>query len=639
MEISDSVDVTELGHGQQQLQQHPQQQEGPGLMEGTPVKMDFSTHACSVLSDLREGGLLCDAVIKVESCTFPIHRNIMSACSPYFRALFTNTSFETNQREVTVTGVTPQIMMLIIDYAYTRSTKVTVDNVEQLLPAADQFHVIGLVKACCDFLQRELTPANCIGIRRFAQTFFCHGLERAAMRFLLQNFQTVHTTSNEFLQLDIEEVSEVLESDQLNVRNEELVFDAVCRWIDFDRERRKGHIARLLKTIRLGLLTTQFFVEKVKSHPYVRESEPAKPIVIETLKFLYDLDMDDKKEVDMNNPIARPRVPYEVLFVIGGWSGGSPTNMVETYDTRADRWVVCENPDSGPRAYHGTVAVGFKIYVIGGFDGVEYFNNCRVFDPVLKVWQEAAPMHAKRCYVSVALLNDFIYAMGGFDGHVRQNSVERYNPATNQWSLVQPMNHQRSDARATTLEGKIYICGGFNGQECLSSAEMYDPDTRQWTLLNPMRNRRSGIGVIAYHGCIYALGGFNGITRMNTGERYCPQTRQWTPIPEMYSPRSNFATEIIDDMLFAIGGFNGVTTIFNVECYDINADEWYDATDMSLYRSALSACVVRGLPNIQDYIYQPPQRESNSGQSSSTSPPPPLVSNTTITIHPGESEA
>ncbi|PVD31130.1 hypothetical protein C0Q70_10408 [Pomacea canaliculata] len=443
--------------------------------------------------------------------------------------------------------------------------------------------------------------------------------------FHVQGISGTHSDSVSVLQ-----VSEVLESDQLNVRNEELVFDAVCRWIDFDRERRKGCLG-------------------VKSHPYVRESEPAKPIVIETLKFLYDLDMDDKKEVDMNNPIARPRVPYEVLFVIGGWSGGSPTNMVETYDTRADRWVVCENPDSGPRAYHGTVAVGFKIYVIGGFDGVEYFNNCRVFDPVLKVWQEAAPMHAKgdsyksrsecRCYVSVALLNDFIYAMGGFDGHVRQNSVERYNPATNQWSLVQPMNHQRSDARATTLEGKIYICGGFNGQECLSSAEMYDPDTRQWTLLNPMRNRRSGIGVIAYHGCIYALGGFNGITRMNTGERYCPQTRQWTPIPEMYSPRSNFATEIIDDMLFAIGGFNGVTTIFNVECYDINADEWYDATDMSLYRSALSACVVRGLPNIQDYIYQPPQRESNSGQSSSTSPPPPLVSNTTITIHPGESEA
>ena len=59
------------------------------------------------------------------------------------------------------------------------------------------------------------------------------------------------------------QVCEILESDQLNVRNEELVFDSVCRWIDFDPERRRGHMARLLKTIRLGLLTTQFFVEKV----------------------------------------------------------------------------------------------------------------------------------------------------------------------------------------------------------------------------------------------------------------------------------------------------------------------------------------------------------------------------------------
>ena len=62
---------------------------------------------------------------------------------------------------------------------------------------------------------------------------------------------------------------EVLESDLLNVRNEELVFDAVCRCIDFDPERRKTHMARLLKTIRLGLLTTQFFVERVLFFRYL----------------------------------------------------------------------------------------------------------------------------------------------------------------------------------------------------------------------------------------------------------------------------------------------------------------------------------------------------------------------------------
>lgn len=417
------------------------------------LKSDFSSQACNVLAELREQGELCDAVIRVESALFPIHRNIMSACSSYFRALFTSQMLTTNQHEISLTQVGADVMSVLIEYAYTRTAKITAMNVEQVLPAADQFHILGVVKACCEFLTKELTPENCIGIRKFAQSYFCSGLEQKAHSYTLDNFHAVFTTSNEFLQLDIDEVVELLQSDNLNVRTEELVFDALCRWIDYSPERRRRHIARLLRTIRLGLLTTNFFVEKVKPHEYVKESEQCRPIVIETLRFLYELDMDDRREVDMSNPIARPRVPHEVMFVIGGWSGGAPTNMVETYDTRADRWVVCSVADTGPRAYHGMITVDGTIFIIGGFDGVEYFNSCRTFDPVKKLWEEAPPMNCKRCYVSVALLAGYIYAMGGFDGHVRQNSVERFTKETNQWSLIRPMHHQRSDACATTLNG------------------------------------------------------------------------------------------------------------------------------------------------------------------------------------------
>ncbi|XP_041366387.1 kelch-like protein 10 [Gigantopelta aegis] len=583
--------------------------DGSGSQPRITIEEKFSVQACNVLAELRKSGELCDAVIKVDGQAFPIHRAILSACSPYFRALFTNQMSDTNRREVTITGVSADIMKVLIEYAYTRELIITRENVELLLPAADQFHVMGLLKQCCDFLYNEITPENVIGIRAFARAYFCHQLERSATKYILQNVSDVYTTSNEFLQLEVEEVCEILGSDDLNVRNEELVFEAVLRWIDYDPDRRKGHIARLLRTIRLGLLTTQYFVEKVKVHPYVRETDTCKSIIIETLKFLYDLDMDDEKEVDLNNPLAKPRVPHEILFVIGGWSGGSPTNMVETYDTRADRWIVCSCVDAGPRAYHGTVAVDQVIYVVGGFDGMEYFNSVRVFNPATKQWSEAAPMNSKRCYVSVAVLDGIIYAMGGFDGHVRQNTAERYMRNTNQWSFFQPMNHQRSDASATTLDGKIYICGGFNGQECLNSCEYYDTLINQWTMITPMRNRRSGVGCISYHGCIYALGGFNGITRMNTGEKFNPQSNTWHSIPEMYNPRSNFAIEFMDDMIFAIGGFNGVTTIFNVECYDGTSEEWYDATDMNLYRSALSACVVRGLPNVQDFIHKEREKD------------------------------
>lgn len=71
----------------------------------------------------------------------------------------------------------------------------------------------------------------------------------------------------------------------------------------------------------------------------------------------------------------------------------------------------------------------------------------------------------------------------------------------------------------------------------------------------------------------------------------------------MYNPRSNFAIEVIDDLLFCIGGFTGTSTTFNVECYDQKTNEWYEATDMNIYRSALAACVIPGLPNTRDYIH------------------------------------
>jgi hypothetical protein len=37
-------------------------------------------------------------------------------------------------------------------------------------------------------------------------------------------------------------------------------------------------------------------------------------------------------------------------------------------------------------------------------------------------------------------------------------------------------------------------------------------------------------------------------------------------------------------------------------------DGRYEATDMNIYRSALSACVIMGLPNVYDYIHKHRER-------------------------------
>ncbi|XP_054262535.1 kelch-like protein 10 isoform X2 [Macrosteles quadrilineatus] len=557
--------------------------------------------------DFRDNKQFIDATIVCsDGGSFSVHRVILSAYSRFFKAMFTNPMRIDEGNKFELRNVRSSELEVLLSYVYDRQLDINLDNVFHLLHAADYLSFLDVHKACVEFLKNTLNHNNCLSIRTFARNHFIDDLEKDAQMFLHKNFPQVAESSQEILSLPLDELVPILDSDLLNVRNENIVWKLVIRWVDHDKDSRIPHLVALLKCIRLGLMDVQYFLEEVKNHPYILGNEACRPVVIDTLKVLMDVEtITQQNGVVLTPECARPRIPHEVLFAIGGWSGGSPTNAVETYDTRADRWIqILEADPTGPRAYHGTAVIGTDIYVIGGFDGMENFNSCRCFNAVTKTWREIAPMHERRCYVSVVVLGDMLYAMGGYNGHHRQNTVEKYDYRTNQWTVVAPMTVQRSDASATVFNGKIYITGGFDGRECLNTAEVYDPATNMWAILPPMRSRRSGVSCIAYRGCIYVLGGFNGVSRMNSVEKFNPSTNQWHAVPDMYTNRSNFAIEVIDDMIFAIGGFNGMTTIHQVECYDETTNSWYEATDMNVFRSALSACVISNLPNINDYIHQ-----------------------------------
>ena len=149
--------------------------------------------------------------------------------------------------------------------------------------------------------------------------------------------------------------------------------------------------------------------------------------------------------------MSRPRLPHEILFAVGGWSGGSPTNSIEAYDARANCWVSITNKvpkfaSEKPRAYHGVCFHGNSVYMMGGFDGQNYFNSVRRLDLKQLDCFEEPPMSNRRCYISTCQLGEYIYAMGGMDGHSRLKNVERYHLNQRYWELIPDMNERRSDA-------------------------------------------------------------------------------------------------------------------------------------------------------------------------------------------------
>lgn len=558
-----------------------------------------------IWSEFRHNNQLCDGAVRCADGTeFKVHRVILAAISPYFKALFTN-SINRNQPETRIAcmNTSANIFSKLLDYAYTGKCDVNHESLESLIRFADQYEVMGVMQHCCQYILEHLEPRNCLGLLRFGRQYFCKQLEKRGRYFIQHNFVEIYKKSKEYYFLSFPDLLEIMSDDELNIKSEEIAFDAIRKWVDFDRFARQKYAHPLLNTIRLGNLSNEFLEYILQWSPIYDNSECRTLI-----KNLLQLRQVPKTDIDLlSNPLLRPRVPHDILFAIGGWTAGSPTNFIETYDTRADRWLLSRDCDKVPRAYHGICQIDGLIYMIGGFDGNEHFSTVRSFDPIKHQWRDCACMYYPRCYVSVATHNNKIYALGGYNGRIRMSSVERYDPGTNQWELIQSMQSQRSDASAAAMDNKIYIVGGFNGVEVMNSAEVYDIATNQWSYIPSMTSARSGVSLVACEGTLYALGGFNGFTRLTSGERYSPgKDTNWEIMADMFYSRSNFATVVLDGYIFAIGGFNdrfvaGSTTINHVECYDINTNEWLEAAPMCLNRSALSACVISSLKNARDY--------------------------------------
>ncbi|KAF4071406.1 hypothetical protein AMELA_G00272880 [Ameiurus melas] len=124
---------------------------------------------------------LCDVIIEVEGTRFRAHRPVLCELSPYFSALFARWS-SPGQFMYTIPGMAPNIMKSIIQYGYSQRIRITQTNVQALLEAADYLLVEDIVQLCRQFLEKRLSPKNCIEILRLAIAHSWHELrDRASL--------------------------------------------------------------------------------------------------------------------------------------------------------------------------------------------------------------------------------------------------------------------------------------------------------------------------------------------------------------------------------------------------------------------------------------------------------------------------
>lgn len=178
---------------------------------------------------------------------------MLAASSPYFSAMFTGYLCEKDQRSVELHQISGPILRALVDFIYTGDISVGQGNVQELMVAADMLELDRVVRACSDYLVKELHAVNAVGIYRFAELHNCRTLRDAALQFVQSCFPQV-LCEDEIYELPKEQMIGLLASEHLQVDSEFQVFQAAVRWITHDIIDRRRYVFEILQHVRLSLL-------------------------------------------------------------------------------------------------------------------------------------------------------------------------------------------------------------------------------------------------------------------------------------------------------------------------------------------------------------------------------------------------
>ncbi|KAH7422716.1 hypothetical protein KP509_12G021800 [Ceratopteris richardii] len=223
------------------------------------------------------------------------------------------------------------------------------------------------------------------------------------------------------------------------------------------------------------------------------------------------------------------------------------------------------------RAGHTATLVGKDIYILGGRNGNEFFNDMWIFDTEAERWklQQSNAPFSPRAYHTCTLLNDQeLWVIGGSDPKQMFADVYVFDVVSSKWSNPNTSTMEPRGTHAAVLhpmiKNAILIYGGYGGRKScwMNDLIIFHTDTLQWEDLRPEGDRPVGRGyhTLTTFGNFCALYGGKaegGIINEDKLSIYNAQTNRWSMVQvrgELPTPRSNHASAFTANGMIVIHG-------------------------------------------------------------------------------------
>lgn len=280
--------------------------------------------------------------------------------------MFNSPLKESNAKEVLIEGIDGETLEFIINYCYSGILPINEDNVEKILSSSCLFQMPNVIQACSNFLGKQLHISNAIGFTLFAEQQNCDDLYQLSLSFTAKNFMEISEISDEFLRMNVDQLSILLKNNELNVTSEEEVFKALVKWLNHDDERKK-HIQMLLPIVKLSQLSPVFIADHVESFCTTLETQK---ILLDAFKWQL---IPERRNLTTDSSIPRKSTVGKLL-TIGGMDQNKGSISIESYDPRENKWDLLKNMPNR-RLQFGCALYQDKLLIVGGRDGLKTLNN------------------------------------------------------------------------------------------------------------------------------------------------------------------------------------------------------------------------------------------------------------------------
>ncbi|XP_078597464.1 kelch repeat and BTB domain-containing protein 8-like [Branchiostoma floridae x Branchiostoma japonicum] len=421
------------------------------------------------VGDLQKAGVLQDVVLEVEGRRFPCHRLVLSAASPYFRAMFTSDMAESRQKTVVLQGLDAGICGEILIYIYSGTLHVTLDKVQPLYQAADLLQLAYVRDTCSSYMAMNVEHSTCVDLYKFADVFSLDVVRKPCLQLIHRNF-VEFSFNEEFYSLSVNQLTDIISHDELDVKEETTVWEAVVRWVQHSREDRLHHLPSILSHIRFNLLTSDD-TAAILEHPLVRENPGSSEVI--------------RNVVQKGNPNLKPRLG---MFTEMAILSNAESKELLFMNPLEGKYLSCSyRPEDLPGDTDVTVTSDNNIYILSRERNSNDELSLFKYSHAENVWEDSDMSSVSK---SLRLENDILcyyehlVEVGGILYYLAINVdsrrglvwMRKYNMHTDQWQECSPLQLDYNSygfTAALSCSSLLYF---------LTSKELhcYDPSQDCW---------------------------------------------------------------------------------------------------------------------------------------------------------------